>query len=257
MKYCIVIATLIVILGFCAGSKAAWANNISAGVAISLSIADKNAKDGSIISSTPKGYVLSTIAYDPAVYGVVSQNPSIFVEDIKSLNTKPVITSGKVSVRVSTINGPIKTNDFITTSTIPGVGQKANLNGFILGTSLEDYTNADPKKIGIILVSVNPRYNARFIALRTNLIQLLKGATVAYVLSPLASLRYLIAAVISAAAFILGFIYFGKVARSSVEALGRNPLAGRMIQLNTILNLMLTVLIIFVGLGIAYLILVL
>lgn len=252
-----VIAFFVVLALFFSFPRSIKAAEISTAIAISLTIADKNVKDGSIISSSPQGFKLSRIDYDPAVYGVVSEDPAVFVENKKLSNSKPVITSGKGFVLVSTINGPIKANDFIATSVIPGVGQKANLNGFIVGGALENYTNPDPKKIGKILVSVSPRYNAGFISLRSNLLQLLKGATIAHVLSPLASLRYLIAAVISAAAFILGFIYFGRVARSGVEALGRNPLAARLIELGVAMNVLLTVVIIFVGLGIAYLILIL
>lgn len=227
------------------------------GIAISIAISDKSAKHGSIILSTQKGYILSSIPYDPSIYGVISQNPAVFVENKEGVNTKPVITSGKVFVLVSTINGPIKTNDFITTSTIPGVGQKATSNGFVVGTALESYNDTNPNKIGKILVSVNPRYNGAFIGIRSNLIQGLKDARSGFSVSPLASFRYLLAAVITIAAFILGFVYFGRVARSGVEALGRNPLAARLIELGIVANLMLTVAIIGVGLGIAYLILVL
>ena len=57
--------------------------------------------------------------------------------------------------------------------------------------------------------------------------------------------------------FALGIWYFGRVARSGVEAIGRNPLATRAIQLGVILNLLLTLVILLVGIALAYLILVL
>lgn len=230
----------------------------SSSLAISVPIKDKNAKDGSIIASTAKGYAASEITYDPSIYGVLTLNPAAHIltksgKDAK--DTKPVITFGKAYVQVSTINGPIKTNDFITSSNTAGVGQKANTNGYVVGTALENYTNSDPKKIGKILAVINPHYNGSFVSIRTNLLQTIKNAGGATGLSPLASLRYLIAAVIAIIALILGFLYFGRVARTGVEAMGRNPLAGRMIQFGIILNLLLTVAIIGVGLGIAYLVL--
>lgn len=230
----------------------------SSGIAISVPIKDKNAKDGSIITSTPDGYIASKITYDPSIYGILTLNPSAYISSIggkASENTKPVITSGKAFVLVSTVNGAIKTNDFITSSNTPGVGQKASTNGYVLGTALENYSASDPKKIGKILVIVDPRFNGSFISVRTNLLQTIKGAGGATGLSPLASLRYLIAAIIAIIAFVLGFLYFGRVARSGVEAMGRNPLAGRMIQFGIVINLLLTVAIIGVGLGIAYLVL--
>lgn len=233
------------------------AQSTSSGVAISIPISDKDAKDGSIISSSANGYVLTRVPYDPSIFGVVSENPSVFIENVNLPDTRPVITSGKAFVAVSTINGPIQVNDFITSSEIPGVAQKAEINGFILGTALQSYSEVNPDTIGKIQVSLDPRFNSAFIGFRGNLIQLLRDAGGIYNLSPLASLRYVLAAIIAIISFLLGFIYFGKVARQGVEAMGRNPLAGRLIQLGILFNLLLTLGIMAVGFGIAYLILIL
>ena len=230
--------------------------NVSTGIALPTTIADKNIKDGSIITATLKGYGLSTYAYDPSLYGVVTLNPAVSLKN-KSKDTYPVISFGKTLVRVSTINGPIKENDLIASSSIPGVGQRADMNGFVLGISLEDYTNNDPNAIGQIMISIDPHYNATFVAVKTNLVQNLKAIAGAPLLSPLTTLRYLLAGLVAIASFILGFIYFGRIARTGVEALGRNPLAARMIELGIIINVLLTAAIILVGVGIAYLILIL
>lgn len=230
----------------------------SSSVAISVPIKDKNAKDGSIIAATPNGYEASKITYDPSIYGVLTLNPATYIVNkggSASQDARPAITFGKAQVQVSTTNGQINRNDFITSSNTPGVGQKASTNGYVLGTALENYTNSDPKKIGKILVIVNPHFNGSFVSVRNNLLQTLKSASGATGLSPLASLRYFIAAIIAIIAFVLGFLYFGRVAKTGVEAMGRNPLAGRMIQFGIIMNLLLTVAIIAVGLGIAYLVL--
>jgi hypothetical protein len=72
----------------------------------------------------------------------------------------------------------------------------------------------------------------------------------------LASLRYLLAIIVAVMAFGLGFVYFGRVAKGGVEALGRNPLAGRAIQLSVLMNLILTVAIMVGGLVLAYIILI-
>lgn len=228
------------------------------GVAISIPITDKDAaKDGSIISSSANGYVLSNVPYDPSIYGVITENPSVFIENINLPDTMPVITSGKAYVQISTLNGPIQVNDFVTSSEIPGVAQKATINGFIIGTALENYAEVDSNKIGKILVSVHPHFDSSFIGLRGNLIQILRQAGGIYNLSPLAYFRYLLAAIIVIIAFLLGFYYFGRVARSGVEAMGRNPLAARLIQLGIVFNLLLTLGIMAVGFGIAYMILIL
>ena len=228
----------------------------SSGVALSITISDKNAKDGAIISSnTKKGFILSDAAYDSSIYGVINQNPSVALENTASTDSKPVINFGKTQIQVTTQNGPIEINDFITASKVPGVGQKATLNGYVVGIALESYKETDPKKVGKILASINPHYNGSFVGIRSNLIELLKDARNAYVLSPLVSLRYLLASAISIISFVLGFIYFGRVARTGVESLGRNPLAARLISFGIVFNLGLTLIIIIAGLFIAYLIL--
>jgi F0F1-type ATP synthase membrane subunit c/vacuolar-type H+-ATPase subunit K len=234
-----------------------YAQDKSVGTAVSVSIIDKNVKDGNLITSTSGGYKLTTIAYDSNVYGVYTESPSVFLQNTADTQTKPVTNSGKASVLVSSINGNIKKNDFITTSTILGVGQKATRNGMILGTALQDYSSSDQKAIGKILVAINPHFNASFEDNKTNILEVLKNASDPTTLTQLTSLRYVLAAVIVLTSFIVGFVYFGRITSKGVEALGRNPLASRMIQGNLILNLGLMVVIVAVGLGLGYLILVL
>ncbi|MBI2049298.1 hypothetical protein HYT32_00045 [Candidatus Roizmanbacteria bacterium] len=229
----------------------------SSGVAISVKVIDKNAKDGSIIVLTNKGYTLSKTAYDTNIYGVLAENPSLYIQNTEDSDVKSIITWGKAYVQVAAINGDISKNDFITSSTIAGVGQKADRNGRILGSALEDYKNPNPEAVGKILVAISPNYVTTFGNIRTNLLDTARNALDLYPLSQLTSLRYILAAIIVLASFVIGFTYFGRIARSGVEALGRNPLAGRLIQINIVFNLILMVIIILVGLALAYLILVL
>lgn len=235
----------------------AFALESSSGISISVTIIDKNAKDGNIIVQTKTGYNLSKTAYDPNIYGVLTENPALYLENTETSGVRPVLTSGKAFVQVSAINGKIAKNDFITSSPIPGVGQKADRNGKIIGTALEGYSDSNPKAVGKILLSVNPNFNTAFGNARTNLIEVLRNASDFSPLSQLTSLRYLLAAIIAILSFVIGFVYFGRIARSGVEALGRNPLASKAIQLNIILNLFLMIVIIMAGLGLAYLILIL
>jgi hypothetical protein len=121
---------------------------------------------------------------------------------------------------------------------------------------LEDYLNTDTTVTGVMQVSIGIRPAIVATSARGNLIEALKQGLLAPTLTPLASLRYLLAMIVAVASFILGFIYFGKVAKSGVEAVGRNPLASRLIQLNVALNLILTVAIMSAGLLLAYFILI-
>lgn len=234
-----------------------YAQNKSVSTAVSIQIEDKNVKDGSIITSTPRGYVLTTKTYDSNMYGVYTESPSIFLQNTDDPVAKPVTTSGKAYVLVSSINGDIKKNDLITTSTIPGVGQKSTENGMVLGTALQNYSSSDKKATGKILVTINPHFDSALSGTRTNLMEILSDMSDPGMMTQLTTLRYITAALIAIIAFGIGFIYFGRISARGVEALGRNPLASRVIQLNLILNLIIMIIAIFVGLGIGYLILVL
>jgi hypothetical protein len=230
--------------------------NMSGGVAISINISDNNVKDGNIISSSSKGYQLSRLAYDPSIAGVISDTPALDIQNTnRSPSTREVITSGNAYVLVSSINGTIKKNDFVTSSTVAGVGQKSITDGFVLGVALETYNNSNKQATGKILVNISPHYNANFITSKINLVDNVKTAIGSPFLSPLTTLRYLLAAVIALLAFILGFVYFGRVVKTGVEALGRNPLAEKAILLSIIFNLFTTIVIMGIGLGISYLIL--
>lgn len=260
MKYTVLMTLIALIVpGFLAllSPILTYAQNTSAGTAVSIPIIDKNAKDGSIIISTPKGFALSSTTYDTNMYGVLVESPAIYLQNTSDPNSKSVTSSGKVYVLVSSINGNIKKNDFITTSTIAGVGQKATRNGMVLGTALDDYGSSNQKVTGKILVTVSPHFNASFADTKTNVLEVLRNASDPTTLTQATSLRYVVAAGIVLASFAIGFIYFGRVTSSGVEALGRNPLASRTIQLSLVFNLVLMIVIILVGLGIGYMILIL
>lgn len=231
-----------------------YADFETSGVAQYITLGYKNVQDGDIISSTEKGYVLTIQDSDPLVFGIVTLNPGVAVESKNIANAYPVSMSGKVHVRVSTANGPIKVGDFITSSSTPGVGQKIGDTGYLVGTALETYGEADPKKIGKVLVSLNIG-SSPYTGLSKNLLDSFRAALQSPFLTPLAALRYIFAGFVTLLAFGLGFFYFGRVARTGVEAIGRNPLAGRTIELSIILHIVLTIVIMLFGLGISYLML--
>jgi F0F1-type ATP synthase membrane subunit c/vacuolar-type H+-ATPase subunit K len=229
----------------------------SSGVAVSVPVNDKEAKDGDIICTYKEGNQRCKVPYDPSIYGVISRNPSAAIKDEELGGAELMITSGIAKVRVSSINGNIKEGEFITSSEIPGVGQLANRNGYVLGTAQEAFESGNPSQVGEIQVVINIHPAAGLSGPRTDLLTVLRQSLEIPLLEPLDSLRYLLAIVIVLIAFTLGLIYFGRVARTGVEAVGRNPLARKMIEFSVVLHLLLTIVIIFVGLAIAYLILIL
>ena len=236
------------ILGFVIWSLpvAAQTDITSSGIAVSLSFEGQTVQDGDIICSGNKPCSVESAS---DIIGVLTPRPALALENTQLANAKSVVSAGKVYVRVK---GPIKQGEFITTSTTPGVGIKAEKNGYVIGVALEDQLGE-----GTILTAMSIQPVIVSTSVKQNLVETIRQAFLAPYLTPLASMRYGLAAILAAASFVLGLWYFGRVAKSGVEAVGRNPLAGRMIQFSVVLNLLFTGLIIIAGLGIAYLILVL
>lgn len=229
----------------------------SSAIAVPVPVVDTEVQDGDIICTYKEGNKRCSKSYDPAIFGVVSLKPAAFIEDKDIENSKLVVTSGITQVRVSSINGDIKEGDFITSSENPGVGQKATRNGFVLGVALEGYQSNDPKKEEKILVLVNIHPSVSLSGPRGDLLQFIRQGIAVPVFEPVESLRYILASLMIVIAFTLGMVYFGKSSRSGIEAIGRNPLARKVIQFTVVLNIILTIVIVLVGLGIAYLILIL
>ncbi len=215
--------------------RSAPLTDTGAGIGIRVPVVNPDAEDGDLVSFVNGQYILSAAPFDPAIFGVISIDPAITI-DVAQVGY-PVISSGTTFVRVSTVNGLIRSGDLITTSQIPGIGSKADGFGYVLGRALDNFVNEDPEVIGKVPVSVNIRPHTPFASI---------------VASPRETLRYILAFVIAAGSVVVGFVYFGKVAKSGVDALGRNPMAARLIQFGVFLNLFLTLGIIAVGVIIAY-----
>lgn len=233
------------------------ADPVSLGQAMTLPISGSNIPDGSIISSVNNSYSLSTAAYDPLMIGVVSYDPAVILEDTTDKQGKPVISIGKAYVRVSSLNGAIKPGDYITSSSTPGVGEKATENGYILGTAVSGYSAKDTKATGLILVTLHPHFGQLSTNIVHNLFSSLRYGLSSAFLTPLGTFRYFISGFIALLSFVIGFQFFARVSRSGVESIGRNPLAGKLIMASIIFNVILTLAIMIFGVAIAYLILVL
>jgi hypothetical protein len=84
----------------------------------------------------------SSILYGDAI-GIVSDNYSDFssIGDNYdgSIRVLPIALVGRVPVKVSLENGPIKQGDYLTVSSTPGVAMKATKAGYVLGKAMADY----------------------------------------------------------------------------------------------------------------------
>jgi len=224
---------------------------------VTFSVPLDTGEEGSIVSFKNGIYDLSKEPYDSGIIGVISTSSALSLEDtnLAEGQGKLVAISGEAGVRVTTKNGAIKVGDFITSSATPGVGQKSLLSGQVLGVALQVYDSPNPDMVGLIPVLINSKSNVTNNNMKVNLVQALKSGYGDVVFTPATSLRYLLAIIIIAVSFILGFVSFGRVSGRSVEALGRNPLASKLIKSVVVFNFMLTFIILIVGLALAYFIL--
>jgi hypothetical protein len=225
--------------------------------AVSVQTENNIGNTGDIVSYLDGKYDLSRKGFDPTIFGVIVDSPNTSFEDLNLTNYKLVASFGETLVNVTAKNGNIKTGDFITSSDYPGVGQKAKESGQILGVALEDYAPQNATDITKILVFVDMKTNFVDTTISKNLLEVIKSSLTSPFMTPIEALRYLLAIAIVFAAFVIGFSNFGKITGTSVEALGRNPLAGSSIKKVVFFNFAMTAIIMILGVGIAYFILIL
>ncbi|KKP80280.1 MAG: putative outer membrane protein, partial [Candidatus Levybacteria bacterium GW2011_GWB1_35_5] len=108
------------------------------------------------IDTKERGFVKrSSVALDAGVIGVYSEKPALrLTQDDVAIDggrAIPVALAGRVPVKVSTENGKIKSGDYLTASSVPGVAMKATKTGNVVGQAMGGY---DEQGIGRILVYV-------------------------------------------------------------------------------------------------------
>ena len=230
---------------------------MAVGTSTSLQIADADSKTGQIVAHTTEQFTLTKEPFDTEIFGVIVENSFLSLLDTADSEARLVMQSGKAQILVSTANGEIKKGTYITSSTIPGVGQKAEKTGYVVGKALEDYTPSNPDEPGLVWATIEPKTAYINNTVKTNLLEAIRTGALSPLLNPVESLRYILAALIVAATFIIGFSTFGKSSGRSIEAMGRNPLAQSSIRTAMIFNMLLSFGVMLVGLALAYLILVL
>ncbi len=215
-------------------------------------VADTEAVDGDIIKATDQGLTRTSIGFDNKIFGVIQDTPLVAYRN--ETKGKPVIRSGVAQVNVTTLNGPIKYGDYITSSSISGKGQKASESGYTVGMALAAFTGEGAEQIdgptgkvasGKIPIAVrieytelsNPRFAGRLFgfvgtAFLENINDPKQLGTV---------VRFVAAGLVILLSFTFGFLTFSRSIAKSIEALGRNPLAKSTIQLSMIINIALLV----------------
>lgn len=171
-----------------------------------------------------------------------------------------VANTGRFNVLVSNQNGNIKVNDYISISSLPGIGMKARddqkivlgravanfdgRQGVVSTTEVKDGGNSRSVAIGKLAVDItiirNPRISAANVP---GFVQSVTNSIAGKPVNP--TKAYLALAVLVMSGIISGSMLYAGI-RSSISAIGRNPLSKRLI-VSGLIQVVITSLIIFIG----------
>ena len=230
-----------------------YAQNRALEVTSVYEISDSEAVEGDILTAGDKGLVRAEKSFDNKMFGVIQDQPVVVYRN-NDIKGKPVIRSGLAEVNITTLNGPIKYGDYITSSSIKGKGQKATESGYVLGIALGSFDGSGAEQIdgpngkvasGKIPIAIRVEYaeltNPRFAG---RLFGFIGSSFLENVNDPKKFgnvVRFIAAGLVVLLSFTFGFLTFSRSIAKSVEALGRNPMAKSTIQLSMIINIALLV----------------
>jgi hypothetical protein len=209
-----------------------------------------------------------------AMYGVVvSANDSpVNLSDDRNGTQVYVATAGQYDVLVSTQNGSIANGDPVTISALDGVGMKSgDSQSFIIGKALQNFdgrtgtestaqlTDSNGNKMLVSLarisVSIGVARNPNLKVTVSNLPSFLQKAAQAVANKPVTDSRIYISLVaLVACMLIAGSLLYAGV-RSSITAVGRNPLAKTSITKGLVQVSVLALIIFMLGIFAVYLLL--
>ncbi len=242
-------------------------------IAETYDLADKDAQSGDILSLTAEGFNRTKAEYDSKMFGIMISNPLAVYRRVDGSGI-PISRNGVIAVNVTTANGEIKTGDYITSSTIPGKGQRAVSSGYVVGVALKDFKAGDGTEIdfsqfqggptkkavsGQIPVAIKIEYAELSNFRNTNsLIEKLNAALFTNIQDPekfVNVIRYISSGVVGILSIIIGLFILSRVIPKGVEGIARNPMARSSIIVYTAFNIVVVILVVLLGIGASLLLL--
>ncbi len=231
--------------------------------------ADKSLERGIIVvldEEDPSRVKPATLDRVEDLYGVIINQNDASVTLSEEGSDVFVATNGPYRVLVSTQNGSIEPGDFITVSSIEGIGMKTNniapvvigraMTGFD-GSNAASTAQAGDRTVSIgridldVLASNNPLQKPA----EANLPDFLRSAAEAIAGKPVPAARvYISVFVILVASVVSGSLMYSGV-RSSIISIGRNPLSKKSIIKSMIQVILVGLIIFIIGVFGVYLIL--
>ncbi len=211
---------------------------------------------GDIIIQVGNHYKRSFQEYQEGVVGVVVKDPALAI-DPQIDGTYPVLTSGEVLVNVNNSNGEINAGDYVTTSAIEGEGMKMSDSGFKLGIARQTVREFDENGKSKIIVQIDtkkiePKKDI------SSAMMLLKPmySRVSEAQGTFKIVKYFVSGSILLVTLVFLVVNLKRISQEGIKALGRNPLASKVIVFNVFLNLLITICITVGGIALSYFLLV-
>jgi len=120
-------------------------NSIESGDVVAL---DRNMPTSGNYSAP--GIAKANGEYDEGALGVISEKAGIELS-VGGPGRRLVGLQGRVPIKVSSINGPIRKGDYLTASSIPGVAMRATRPGKVVAQAMTDYDSSDPTDVGKVI----------------------------------------------------------------------------------------------------------
>ncbi len=234
---------------------------IVAGMAVSLISDDQNNRQ---VEATNKNNVQNFV-------GIVTTIDDNLVSLTNDSTDVLVTTTGEVSVFVVDINGKVAKGDLVTISPLNGAFMKSNDQSpnskFVMGTALEAFNDAQAKsqkvtdaqngerivKVDKVKVEINQSIDTRSAAEEAATSLQLAGESITG--RPVGQAQVFAAILVLLIVLIVeGSIIYGAV-HSTITALGRNPLAKRLVFKQILQVSWLALVVLLFGLGAIYLVL--
>ena len=234
---------------------------------------DSNLQKGTIVKlkdgDTTKITALTaaTISHMQGIVVAANDAPVTLSSNNPAVQQYFVATYGQYNVLVSDQNGAIKAGDYITISSIDGVGMKADnsqnivlgkaTNGFSGGSATISTVKVGSSKfnLGRIMVTIAISHNPLLSAPVSNVPGVLKKAGTAITNKDVNPVRLYLSLVILLASVVVAASMLYSGIRSSLIAVGRNPLAKKSILRNLLQVTIMSLVVFTIGLIAVYLIL--
>jgi hypothetical protein len=208
------------------------------------------------------------------MYGVVvdPHQLSLTISNASLPNEAYVASTGTYDVLVSSEGGPISTGDFVTLSSIDGVGMKAGtdqpiifgraVSGFsgkqgIGNVTLKDTTGATTQTVtlGIVSVTINIERNPNKKSTKAEVPKPLQRIGQAIAEKPVSAIRIYLSVAVTVLCVIIAITVLYSGIRNSIISIGRNPLSKKSIFRGLVEIILTSFLILIIGLFTVYLLL--